>query len=248
MITIEYLSILGVIMITSVIQSLFGMGILVFGTPTLILMGYDFITTISYLLPASFSISLFQVQSMKRKQFPISNHLYLLSLPGILMGLWLVGLVTVGAYSKLLIGITLLISAVVRLWKPAADSFAKFLKKHFPTYHLIMGLTHGLTNLGGAFLAILASSVSTDKEIIRNTIAHYYLAFSAIQMIFLVLVAGKIDMLILSAPMAAASTAVYFFIGSKLFRRASDSLYNKILTLFIVAYGVVVLFAFYWKP
>ena len=33
------------------------LGVLVFGTPTLLLMGHDFVTTLCYLLPASFAIS-----------------------------------------------------------------------------------------------------------------------------------------------------------------------------------------------
>ena len=89
--TIEYLVILIVITVLSVVQSFFGMGVLIFGTPTLLLMGCDFITTLGYLLPASFAISLLQVLTAGTSRVPVSRYLYLLFLPGIGVGLWLTG-------------------------------------------------------------------------------------------------------------------------------------------------------------
>lgn len=71
----EYFYILAVIAVLSVVQSLFGMGILVFGTPTLLLMGYDFITTPGYLLPTSFAISLLQVMSTGSARVVVSRYL-----------------------------------------------------------------------------------------------------------------------------------------------------------------------------
>lgn len=56
----EYLF-LPVIMLFSVIQSIFGMGILVFGTPALLLLGYDFSSVLGLLLPSSVLISFTQL-------------------------------------------------------------------------------------------------------------------------------------------------------------------------------------------
>src|SRR5689334_5010852 len=47
----------------SVVQSLFGIGLLVFGTPSLLLLGYSFADTLAILLPASITISVLQVLS-----------------------------------------------------------------------------------------------------------------------------------------------------------------------------------------
>ena len=44
----------------SVVQSVFGVGLLVFGTPTLLLAGYSFEETLAYLLPCSMAISALQ--------------------------------------------------------------------------------------------------------------------------------------------------------------------------------------------
>jgi len=238
---IEYLAILAVIAVLCVVQSFFGMGVLVFGTPTLLLMGYDFITTLGYLLPASFAISLLQVLTAGSTRVPVSRYLYLLCLPGIGIGLWLADTSSLTTWTNILVGGTLLLSALVRFWTPSQKLLSFLLERHLPTYHLVMGLTHGLTNLGGALLAILASGRNSEKEAIRYTIAHYYLAFSSIQMLLLATIMGHHDILIGNLPTAAIAAMVYFFVGNRIFSRSSNQSYNVALNLFIAAYGVAVL-------
>lgn len=239
--TLEYLTILAVVAVLSVVQSIFGMGVLVFGTPTLLLLGHDFISTLGYLLPASFAISLFQVLTAGSSRVPISRNLYLLCLPGIGVGLWFAEFSRLASWTNLLIGWTLLFSALVRFWPPSRTRLTLMLERHFPTYHLIMGLIHGLTNLGGAMLAILASGTSTEKEAVRYTIAHYYLAFSAIQMLLLATVMEHHNILIANLPAAVISAAVYLLVGNRIFIRTKNQFYNFGLTVFIAVYGVVVL-------
>ena len=67
------------------------MNVLASGTPTLSLVGYDFITTLGYLPPASLAILLMQVLTAGSNRVQISRYLYLLFLPGIGVGLWLTG-------------------------------------------------------------------------------------------------------------------------------------------------------------
>jgi hypothetical protein len=202
-----------VITLLSVVQSFFGMGVLVFGTPTLLLMGYDFITTLGYLLPASFAISLLQVLTAGSSRAPVSRYLYLLCLPGIGIGLWLTDASSQTSWTNFLIGGTLLLSAMIRIWSPSRKLLAILLEQHLPTYHLVMGVIHGLTNLGGALLAILASGRNSEKEAIRSTVAYYYLAFSSIQMLLLAIM-GHHDIFINNFPTAAISVIVYFFVGT----------------------------------
>ncbi len=242
--TPEYLIILAVIAVLSVVQSIFGMGVLVFGTPTLLLMGYDFITILGYLLPASFAISLLQVLTAGSSRVPVSRYLYLLCLPGIGVGLWFAEFSRLASWTNTLIGGTLLLSAFVRFWPPSRTRFIVILERHLPTYHLVMGLIHGLTNLGGAMLAILASGTATEKEAIRYTVAHYYLAFSLIQMLLLATVMGHHDILVANLPAAVISAAVYLLVGNRLFLRTNNPSYNFALTVFITVYGVVVLLEF----
>ena len=49
------------ILLTATIQSLFGVGVLLFGTPILLVLGYDFLSVLTILLPISLAINLLQV-------------------------------------------------------------------------------------------------------------------------------------------------------------------------------------------
>lgn len=242
--TLEYVFLLAIIAGLSVVQSFFGMGVLVFGTPTLLLLGYDFVPTLGLLLPASFAISLLQVFSTKTVRVKISRYLYLICLPGIGLGLWLAEASTLTSWTSVLVGGTLLLSALIRLWPPGRTVVTHLLERHLPTYHLLMGITHGVTNLGGALLAILASGTNSDKLAIRYTVAHYYLAFSAIQMLLLASILGHKDIFLPGIPLAAISAAVYLLIGERIFSRATSPFYNTALSIFVAAYGIVILIEF----
>ncbi len=237
----EYIVILAIIAVLSVVQSFFGMGVLVFGTPTLLLLGYDFITTLGYLLPASFAISLLQVLTAGSSRVPVSRYLYLFCLPGIGVGLWLVEASLLASWVSVLIGGTLLFSALIRIWSPSRRLFAVLLEKHLLTYHLMMGVVHGLTNLGGALLAILASGTHTQKEAIRYTVAHYYLTFSTIQMLLLASVLGHHDIFGSSLSTAGVAAIIYVLVGNRIFIHTSNPSYNFAQTLFMAAFGIVVL-------
>ena len=51
---------IGIIIFLIVVQSIFGVGLLLFGTPTFLILGYDFANTINILMPVSISISILQ--------------------------------------------------------------------------------------------------------------------------------------------------------------------------------------------
>ncbi len=55
------IDILLIVVSTSVIQSVFGVGVLLFGTPLLLLLGYEFVDALGVLLPVSIAISTLQV-------------------------------------------------------------------------------------------------------------------------------------------------------------------------------------------
>ncbi|MBT3173159.1 MAG: hypothetical protein HN333_17205, partial [Rhodospirillaceae bacterium] len=76
---------------------------------------------------------------------------------------------------------------------------------------------------------------------IRYTVAHYYLAFGAIQIILIAALLGEAEALLDNLPMAGIAAAVYLLIGNRLFLRTANPLYHNGLTLFISAYGIAVL-------
>ena len=239
--TAEFLTVMAVIAVLSVVQSVFGMGVLIFGTPTLLLLGYDFTEAICLLVPASFVISLLQVATSRQDRVAVSRHLYLICLPGIGVGLWIIQGSVMGSWVNILIGAVMLVSAVLRLWPRSNSWLSGVVKKYSMLYHAVMGLVHGLTNLGGALLAILATGQHSEKGAIRYTVAHYYLAFGAVQMLIIATLLGETERLLQGLPMAGIAAAVYLLIGNRIFLWTPNPIYQNGLTLFISVYGIAVL-------
>ena len=50
-----------ILLVLIIIQSIFGIGLLLFGTPTFLILGYDFFNTLNFLLPISITVSLLTV-------------------------------------------------------------------------------------------------------------------------------------------------------------------------------------------
>ena len=146
-----------------------------------------------------------------------------------------------GSWVNILIGTVMLVSAVLRLWPRSHAWLSGVVKKHSMLYHAVMGLVHGLTNLGGALLAILATGQHSEKGAIRYTVAHYYLAFGAVQILMIATLLGETERLLQSLPMAGTAAAVYLLIGNRIFLWTANSIYQNGLTLFISVYGIAVL-------
>ena len=49
---------------------------------------------------------------------------------------------------------------------------------------VLLGFIHGLTNLGGSFLTLIATNMSTKKVSIRYNIASGYLILGIVQLLF----------------------------------------------------------------
>jgi uncharacterized membrane protein YfcA len=104
------IDILLTLVLTTVIQSLFGVGILLFGTPILLLLGYDFSFVLSVLLPISISINLLQI--IKHYQYidiKIVKNTLCYSIPFII--LFLAIITTIHINISLIVGLFLLFVA-----------------------------------------------------------------------------------------------------------------------------------------
>lgn len=225
----------------SVIQSIFGVGLLVFGTPTLLLLGYEFVPALMYLLPASFAVSFLQVFQARRDRTKIPRQLYLLCLPAVGAGLWISGNNFLGDWWQILMGLVLIFSAFTRLLPMLGRGLTLFLKRYFGAYHLAMGFLHGMTNLGGAMLTILVGGLYQDKKEIRNTIAYYYIALSSVQMTVIVTLVGLKEFAGVNLITGIVSSVVYLLIGNRIYGISSNAVYNRALTILMTFYGCAIL-------
>ena len=86
------MSIVEVILITlfCLFQSVFGVGLLLLGTPTFLLIGYDFFEVLNILLPYSILISFMQIFVSKRQNFKFGKKILIHSIPFLILGLVIV--------------------------------------------------------------------------------------------------------------------------------------------------------------
>jgi len=157
------------------VQSIFGIVILFFGTPTLIILGFPFAETLATVLPASAAVSLFQVWQgpRPRRNFIRGFCIWcLVPLAAVLIG---------GLYwgwkpeLNLFVAGILMIYVVIRTSAIATQGLKNLMDK-FPKVLLsIIGIVHGLSNLGGGILAVFVSNLYEDKNAIRAHIAFCYL-------------------------------------------------------------------------
>ena len=239
--TQEHIILSLLIAVFSIVQSIFGMGILVFGTPTLLLMGYDFITTLTLLIPASLAISFFQIINFKFDLPVISKNLYFISMPCIGIGLYIADSLKVGNFIIILISFMLVISASIKLDLIKIIIDKKKQSNFSVAYHTVLGLIHGLTNLGGALLPILTIKNSLNKNTTRYIIAHYYLFFTSTQLLLILILLEDYNKLLNNLYTMVIAIIIYFIVGNRIFEFTNFKVYNIMFSIFMYVYAIVLM-------
>lgn len=228
-----------VVVVFASVQSLFGVGLLVFGTPTLLLLGYPFESTIAVLLPASITISFMQTLSGREYIQNLKKELLVYCVPFIVLGLTVV-LSVQAVEMKLVVGIMLIVTAFMRCHETTKAHLAKWIKKHQKVYMMAMGLIHGLSNMGGGLLTVLVSSSQNEKESIRANIAFGYLIFAAAQIVVLA-VLNPSAFSLNSAILSVVSLLTYLTVGQLLYLKSPKAVYQQLITALVLAYGVILI-------
>jgi len=225
-----------IILLLSCVQSVFGMGILVFGTPTFLLLGYSFSETLGLLLPASFVISIAQVALHKEYRPHVSKSLWAICLPAIGISLFISISAEFVRSTYFLVACALFIAAAARMSPTLKEKLRSIIQNNLAAYHFGMGVLHGMTNMGGSLLGVMAATVHKERIYARYITAFYYLAFVAVQ-IFVVLASegtGTFNNGIFYAPM---SLAVYLIVGNRLFNNVGNERFQSGMTGFLLLYA-----------
>ena len=190
-------------------QSLFGVGILLWGTPIFLLLGETFVQTLTLLLPLSLMVSLLQILP---RHGQIDKNIFLHFLKYSMLGIF-VGLNVILHYRpdiNLLVGVILVASVCLK-----TDVLSKFIHKTLSRYDrlfvFLVGFIHGLSNLGGPLLVLRVSLEKFVKETYRTTIASVYLLFAIIQLSIITVNIGYIE---ISITYFLFTALIYFFSNS----------------------------------
>lgn len=223
------------------IQSIFGIGLLVFGTPTLFFLGYSYPHILSILLPLSILVSFIQIVGFK--QFKIDNNIknfIKITIPTLIIFLSfaLYNLTSDNFYTLFSIFMILI----------ASQSFLKnklkikYLKKNIPVklFLFFLGCIHGLTNMGGGFLSLLSLKLyENNKLLIKKFIVYCYFFFGVIQIIILLFYKN----------FALYKDTVYLlliipfihYLSEIFFKKIDFNFFHKIINLIILFYGIIIL-------
>jgi len=207
------------VIFTSVIQSIFGVGVLLFGTPLLLLLGYDFINALIILLPISISINALQI--LKHHQyidFELYKNVLLYTIPLVVLFLFIV--TTANINIGFLVGLFLIFVALKNV-SPAIEAALGSLIKYERIYLAVMGIVHGLTNLGGSLLTAIVHGKQYGKNMTRATVAICYATFALFQIITL-------NLMQQSYVVSYADNMAFMQIGMVVFLLTEELLYSEI--------------------
>ena len=218
-----------VIFFVALLQSIFGVGVLLVGTPVLMLAGYSYFDVLSLTLPVSLTISLSQVikyykhinKALFKKAFPIVVTM-------IIIGMYFAKYL--GAYVGIIMGLFLFLTSfkgTINVFLPENSS-----NKRVSAVIFLMSLIQGTTSLGGAILPFVVSQKCSSKEEKLAATAAIYVLFQLTQITFIVI--NKYQFNFSNTGICVlVGFITYSLIGKKVFQAIKSEGYTKYLRIFI---------------
>lgn len=227
-----------VISSTSLVQSLFGVGVLLFGTPTLLLLKFNFFDVLNILLPISLAINMLQISNNFKDINKIAaRDLVTIVLPIIAITLTLASDIIVDF--SMAVGVFLI---VISLSNFISFNLSSIIQGKL--YLVLMAIIHGITNLGGSLLAGYFSIKNWDKTKTRTNIAFFYFAFAATQLITLHLNAKFIPQKN-SYLYITLGVTIFYLTNKIIFQKINESLFSKLISLILFIFGFMLIIKFY---
>jgi len=228
------------VLLTAVIQSIFGVGVLLFGTPLLLLLGYDFVNTLSVLLPVSIAINSLQI--LKHYRFidvDFFKNVLIYTIPFVVLFLF------IATSSRINIGFIIgafLVFVALKSFIPAVERLLKTLVRHQKAYLAVMGLVHGLTNLGGALLTAIVHGKQYDKNTTRVTVAVCYATFAVFQLATLLALGVQFELSYAeNATFLQIGVIVFLLTEELVYSGIDNKKYSKFFSAFLLASGLLLI-------
>lgn len=229
-----------IILFLIIFQSIFGIGLLVFGTPTLMILGYQYTDTLSILLPISCSISLIQIINAKKHNVNKFTYEFIkFSLPGIIIFLPIAILLLSSSHLNILIATFMIFTSLVSIFKLKINKLEKVYSNQIILF--LIGSVHGISNLGGGFISIFSSNYYYGNKFkVRKAIAIAYFLFSVMQLVVL----NLLNVFVINHYILffIIFTLISFYISNLLFKKINFLNYSKILYLIVLLYGFLYIY------
>ena len=192
-----------IIFCLTIVQSIVGIGVLVLGTPIMLLMNYNLVECFNLLLPFSIVtsglnilvISLknnfyrYQLNETKKSFFgkKILIYFFLVCIPALFCGLVLLKIFQNIINFKIVVGFFIIFSLIFKnIYSDEILNISNFSKK---IIFFIIGLIHGSTNSCGALLSLFISTLNKNFKIeSRFSITFFYFFLAVFQYSIFVLI------------------------------------------------------------
>ena len=225
-----------IIVLLSIFQSVFGIGLLIIGTPTFLLLGYNFFDVLNILLPFSITISLLQVIYSKEIDSGFNKKILLYCIPSLILALSILVKYENSIDFILLTSFTIIFFSILNL-----SNFKNIIfndsNERINISLVALGLIHGFTNLGGSFFTLLCANINKQKKLIRHNIASGYLILGIAQLLFINIF---YQTLVISNLYYLYIPIISFFVAQYFYNKINSQLFSKILNITILLYGIYI--------
>lgn len=234
------LDILITVVATAIIQSIFGVGVLLFGTPILLLLGYDFINALSVLLPISLAVNALQI--IKHYQYIDAlfyRNVLIYTIPFVVLFLLFISTTTINI--SLLVG-GFLIFVALKSYYPMLEQTLLKLVKYEKSYLVTMGIIHGLTNLGGSLLTAIVHAKNYEKNATRVTVACCYATFAFFQLMTLATIGNQFELSFASHMSFVQLGVVVFLLTEEVvYSTIENKKYSQYFAAFLLTSGILLI-------
>lgn len=226
-----------------VIQSCVGVGVLVLGTPFLLIMNFNLIEILYILLPLSILTSLVNLLIIKlsNKKGVIINpkgliKFFYICVPSIIIGLIILKYFQDYINFKILVSMVIVFSILLITLKDKIKFRVNFFRI---SILFVIGIIHGLTNSGGTLMSL---SLSHDNPKIgaRNNITLFYLLLAMIQYCITIIIFSELfyfpeikDFITI--------LVVGLFLGNIIIRYISEMIFKLMINFLAIASSLILL-------
>ena len=229
-----------ILLLLSIVQSLFGVGILLFGTPLLLGLGVPYQEALLYLLPASAALSWSQVKDYKNVQLDggYRRRFFFLCLPALLLGMLFTTNFNLNWELRFLVTLMLSLAFIVRTSVYLREKLQHLISLHLNWALIVTGFIHGFSNMGGSILAPMVSSLYKEKTKVLAGISFDYAFMATLQLIVMIFINGESFHFKYQIG-AFISLSVRYLIGKRVFAFTTELSYQRLLNGFILANAIL---------
>jgi len=227
----------------TILQSTIGIGILVLGTPFLLILDYNIVEIFYILLPISIVVSFSNLIIMKfiNKNSESSaladlKKFFIICVPSILVGLVILKFFQKFINFNILVGAVIILSIFLLLIKDKITYKIFFFRKSILS---IVGVVHGLTNSGGTIMS-LALSTNNKKNYARYNITFFYLLLAIFHYLMILLIFSKNFIFPYNLNLIFL-VFISIIMGNLLIKYINEKIYKLIVNLLAVLTSIILL-------